>query len=398
MTQKTNNLPYFNQSQKLSRSKENIFLQKDKEYMLAKFLLRKIKPRLKEKLPEHYMIQSVPYKNIDFIKEKPKSYPYFLRFDIRLYYPSINHLLLIKEIETMFGKEPTRRMKKHLKDILPEYLSSSPYGKGLSIGSTLSYVLSGAFLLNLDLKIPRPFLRFVDDYLIFCKNKKETETILENVVTPELKRLNLEINEKKLKSGKFHKDKVDFIGFDYYASYFTIKENKKEDFKNNIIKITHLTKKKPAKAIIKQLNNQILGFGHYYKHTSCKKDFEELDSFIRMRLRRYLSRNKDSKNTQENLLLTNNTIKSIGLKSLVEIKEKYDSKKNPISQKTTKKTTQSGKTINIPNMINMENKAHIYEQKLILKELNQLTSLVKAINRRMIYLEHKVANNKKTGR
>ncbi len=392
MTHKTNNLPYFNQSQELSRSKSN------KEHMLAKFLLRKIKPRLKEKLPEHYMIQSVLHKNIDFIKEKSKSYPYFLRFDIRLYYPSINHALLIKEIETMFGKEPTRRMKKHLKDILPKYLSSSPYGQGISIGSTLSYVLSGAFLLNLDLKIPRPFLRFVDDYLIFCKNRKEAETILGNVVTPELKRLNLEINEKKLKSGNFHKDKVDFIGFDYYASYFTIKESKKENFKNNIIKITHLTKKKPAKAIIKQLNNQILGFGHYYKHTSCKKDFEELDSFIRMRLRRYLSRNKDSKNTQENLLLTNNTIKNIGLKSLVEIKEKYDSKKNPISQKTTKKTTQSGKTINVPNVINIGNKVHIYEQKLILKELNQLTSLVKRINKRIERLEYKVANNKKTER
>ena len=66
----------------------------------------------------------------------------------------------------------------------------------------------------------------------------------------------------------------------------------------------------------------------------------------------------------------------------MEIKEKYDSKKNPISQKTTKKTTQSGKTINVPNVINIGNKAHIYEQKLILKKLNQLTSLVKKIKQK----------------
>jgi hypothetical protein len=136
----------------------------------------------------------------------------------------------------MFGKEPSRRMKKHLSDILPQYLSSSPYSKGISTDSTLSYVLSGAFLLNLDLKIPRPFLRFVDDYLIFCKNRKEAETILESIVAPELKRLNLEINEKKLKSGKFHKDKVDFIGFDYYASYFTIKKVKKKTLRIRLLK------------------------------------------------------------------------------------------------------------------------------------------------------------------
>ena len=67
-------------------------------------------------------------------------------------------------------------------------------------------------------------------------------------------------------------------------------------------------------------------------------------------------------------------------------------------KKLPKRQQQSGKTINIPNVINIENKAHIYKQKLILKELNQLTSLVKAINKRMIYLEHKVINNKKTER
>jgi hypothetical protein len=67
-------------------------------------------------------------------------------------------------------------------------------------------------------------------------------------------------------------------------------------------------------------------------------------------------------------------------------------------KKLPKRQQQSGKTINIPNVINIENKAHIYKQKLILKELNQLTSLVKAINERMIHLEHKVDNNKKKKR
>ncbi len=292
MAKNTNNLPYY----------RSINLQKE-EKVFAKFLLRKIRPRLKEKLPEHYLIQSIPYKKLRFIKEKSKSYPYFLKFDIRLYYPSICHETLSKEIESIFGNSPSRRMKKYLKDIL-QYLNSSPYGKGISIGSSLSYILSCIFLLNLDLKIPRPFLRQADDYIIFCKNKKEPEKILREIVNPELKRLNLEINEKKLKSGKFHQDKVDFIGFDFYAGHFTIKESKVNEFKDKIIKITHLTKKKPEKAIIKLLNNQILGFGHYYKYASCKQDFEKLDAFIRMRLRRYLSRNKDSRNKQVNLLLT----------------------------------------------------------------------------------------------
>jgi hypothetical protein len=52
------------------------------------------------------------------------------------------------------------------------------------------------------------------------------------------------------------------MGFKYYAGIFTISEKKIEEFKKRIIKITHLTKKKSYKAIVKLLNNKILGFGH----------------------------------------------------------------------------------------------------------------------------------------
>ena len=67
-------------------------------------------------------------------------------------------------------------------------------------------------------------------------------------------------------------------------------------------------------------------------------------------------------------------------------------------KKLPKRQQQSGKTINIPNVINIENKAHIYKQKLILKELNQLTSLVKRINKRIERLEYKVVKKEKMKR
>ena len=142
---------------------------------------------------------------------------------------------------------------------------------------------------------------------------------------PKLNELSLEVNEKKLKSGKFHQDRVNFIGFDFFAGYFTIREEKIEEFKKKISKLTYLAKKKPEKAIIKSLNNQILGFGHYYKFATYKRTFEEFDTFARMRLRRYLSRNKDNKNRQGNLLLTNKVLKNLGLKSLCDILAKYAS-------------------------------------------------------------------------
>ncbi len=189
--------------------------------------------------------------------------------------------------------------------------------------------------------------------------------------------MKLEINVKKLKSGKFNQEKVDFLGFEYYAGYFTIKEEKKEIFKKKILKITLLTKRKTRTEILKQINNKVLGFAHYYKHCSCKKDFEDLDSFVRMRIRRYFSKNKDLKNKKSNLIFTNEVLKNLGLKSLGDIKKHFDSKKTLKNSKREKKEHKTGKKQMFFKNDFLEEKGHYYEQKLILKELKTITSLLK---------------------
>jgi len=379
-----NNLPYFN-SFKINNG--------IKEKKLAQYFLKKFKPRIKEKIPSHYLVCQRPDKNISFIKTFSKKYPYFLRFDILKYYPSINHKILNCKISEVYHKlsqkNISRRMKKELKE-LPLFLNYSPYNKGIPTGSSFSYALSGIFLLDLDLNIPVPFLRQTDDYLLFLKTKKDAEKIMKNIIIPKLNELGLEINEKKLLSGKFHSDKVDFIGFDFYSGYFTIKESKKEEFKKRIITITHLTRKKSEKAIIKLLNNQILGFGHYYKHSSCKKDFQELDSFIRMRLRRYLAKNKDSKDKSSNLLLNNKIIENIGLKSLLKIKNKYDSKKRPISLKKRKKKLKNDKEKFFSPLNELAQTSHFYEQKFVLEELRKITNLLNKLEKKTTKIAKKM--------
>jgi len=366
MAKNLNNLPYF----KIKSTSE--------EKTLANFLLRKFRPKIRKKFPQHYLVQAILSKTLKFLKDTLKRYPYFLKLDIKLYYPSINHQILIKILpeiyQNILEKPPSRKFKKHLKNEIPEFLAKSPYGKGISIGSRLSFVLAGIFLLNLDWKIPYPFFRQNDDYLIFCKRRGDTQMLLKNIILPKLKELGLEINEKKLISGKFHQDKVNFIGFEFYAGYIRISEEKIEEFRQRVKKITYLTRHKPVSAIIKLLNNQVLGFGHYYKFGQAKQVFEELDGFIRARLRRYINRNKDRRDKQGNLVLTNSVLKSMGLKSLKDIYQKYWSKKRYKFKKRAKNAVTTGK---LPNNI-------------IINQLNELTSLVKRLEKRIANLERKL--------
>ena len=359
---------------------------------IARFLLKKVKIPLKETHPYHYLIFARQDKRLAYIQKMSKKYKYFLRLDIEKYYPSINHKILLEILEKeIFKNNLSRRLKQIIKKELPLFLKQSPINNlGLPLGNYLVWVLAGFYLLSLDSKIKRPFLRIQDDYLIFCKNKKEPEKILKEIIEPELERLELKININKLNSGKFHQNLIEFMGFRYYAGIFTISEKKIEEFKNKIVKITHLTKKKPEKTIIKLLNNKILGFGHYYKFAFCRQNFEKLDAFVRQRLRRYLIKNKDQKQKIGNLILTNEAIRKMGLKSLIEIKEKYTRKKGDIFQKKIKNRY---KTCNLKNNFqrqNLEGKGHYYEQKMILEELRRLTDLIKKLERRIVKIEKKL--------
>ena len=381
MSSNPNSLPYF----KVKPNKQ--------ELIVAKFLKRKFLPRIKEKFPQHYLIQSIPSKNLEFIKKFSKKYPHFLRLDIALYYPSINHQVLLKKLPEIYkkisGKLISRRFQKYLETDIPKFLNKSPYKKGLPIGSFLSYVLAGIFLLDLDLKIENPFLRYNDDYLIFFKNKKEPESLLKNIIIPKLKELNLELNHKKLQSGKFHQDKVDFIGFEFYAGHFLIKQEKIEEFRKKIKRITYLTRNKTKEKIIKSLNNKILGFGHYYKLASCKIEFQELDSFIRMRLRRYLLKQKELQPKEGNIILTNQYLQTIGLKSLANIKIKFDKKFRKI-KKQAKPILKKSKT----NWDKLEEIDTKHKLNYLSKQIEQLTSLVKRTNARLSKIEKKLDKTK----
>jgi len=354
--------------------------QKPLSFTLFRLLKWQFIPSLRKRFSYHYLVLQNPRLYLKFIQETLKNYPYFLRFDINKYFPSINHSILLSVIDSnyqMLTKKPiSRRFKRILKKDLPCYLQCSPFlNYGLAIGSPLSHILGGIYLLKLDLSLPVPFLRFTDDYLLFCKNEKQAEELLKNIINPRLSELKLSINTLKLNSGKFHQDKVNFLGFEFDKGYIRISKDKVENFKLKIKKLTYLTQNKSTEVIIKQLNRQILGFGHYYKLAQTKEVFEDLDSFIRLRLRRYITKNKNIKNYQGNFILTNQLLKELKLKSLVEIYESYAVKRNKKKKKYVKIRVKTGQR-KFSNFSLITETLLQYRQNEILCELKKLTTLI----------------------
>lgn len=353
---------------------------------IALYLRRKFLPYLRPVFPYHYLITQDTRKYLKFIKETASKSPYFLRFDIKQYFPSISHSVLLKEIPFLYqklsGKPAPRRLMRILKKELPLFLSLSPYkDSGLPIGNPLSHILSGIYLLKLDLSLKTHFLRFCDDYLLFAKKESDFKDVLSQTISPVLNELNLSLNLQKLKSGKFHKDKCSFLGFEFFSGYTLISQEKISDFQKRIIRITHLTKKKPVPAIVKLLNNQILSFGHYYKFASAGNVFKDLDAFIRARIRRYILKNRDILPKTANLFLTNQVLKELGLKSLIDIKQTFDQKFQRKVRKSVKISSKTGQKISSLNSSILQEISDKYLLKQILFKLNELEKAVKKLTK-----------------
>lgn len=385
------NLPYF----KKKATKQECYL--------GNFFLRKVNPFLKRNIAEHYLINRRDGLVVRYLKKHSAKYPYFLRLDVDKYFPSIDHHTVIHNLPVILkqvtGRQVSRRAKYYIKKDLPRFLSHSPLGTcGLPIGNYLGYVLAGIYLLPLDLKIYKhhPFLRFNDDYIILFKGKNEAEKFLQKTINPTLDELKLKIKPSKTYSGRFHhEDRVDFLGYSYYSGYFGISEEKKEKFKKRIDKLTYLTGQKPIGAIIKLVNNQIHGFGNYYKHCQIAKEFDELDCYIRMRVRRYAIRQKEVSPQLSNTFITNKELKDLGLKSLREKLEKY---KNRLIRQKKLKVGKSGTTIGKaekykPKVQDITSSDQIL-LKLINDKLDTLTGLAKENKRRIKNLEAKLVKYK----
>jgi hypothetical protein len=370
-----NNFPYF--STKSAK----------KDFVNARFLKRKYLPVLRRTLPLHYLVTQDHRKYLSFVKNHSKKYPYFLCFDVEKYFPNINHQILLNELvlnyKKLTHKSVSRNFERLLKKDIPLFLQQSPLkNNSLALGNPLSHILAGIYLLRLDLSFKNPFLRFCDDYLVFFKTEKELKEILFKINNV-LESLELHININKLQSGRFHKNKCKFLGFQFYAGHTTISEQKIETFKKRIIRITHLTKKKPVPAVIKLLNNKVLGFGHYYKFASCNNNFKDLDTFIRFRLRRYILRNRNLLPKTSNLLLTNQALKELNLKSLSDIKQTFDRKNKRKIRKTAKIKNKTGKKINNDSWLKSEQIADKYLLKQILLKLNELSDTLKKLEEKV---------------
>ena len=159
---------------------------------------------------------------------------------------------------------------------------------GVPQGGPLSPILSNILLDDLDKELERrglPFARCADDFAVFAKSRRAAERIMTPVSRYLINTLRLVVNQEK--SHVVASTEFEFLGFTFAKSRASINVAAKSirKFKQRIRQITGRSRGISMERRLSELRTYVRGWMGYFGLASQLKLFDQLDQWIRRRIR-----------------------------------------------------------------------------------------------------------------
>ena len=179
--------------------------------------------------------------------------------------------------------------------------------EGTPQGSPLSPLLSNILLDELDKELERRghrFCRYADDCNVYVKSKKAGERVMESVTRFLENRLRLKVNREKSAVGKPWVRK--FLGYSmtwHKKPRLKIAPASVQRLKSRIQELLRKGRGRSAGQVIADLAPLLTGWIQYFKLAEVKSAFEQLDEWLRRKLRCILWRQWKTPRTRARRLL-----------------------------------------------------------------------------------------------
>jgi len=220
-----------------------------------------------------------------------QGYRWVVDIDLEKFFDRVNHDKLMAVVARKV------RDKRVLK-LIRKYLESGIMLNGVKVkseegtpqGGPLSPLLANVMLDGLDKELEKrghKFCRYADDCNIYVKSKKAGERVMESITEYVENVLKLKIN--RAKSAVDKPSRIKFLGFSFYvrkgiARNFIHKKPVKR-FKERVREITSRSNGKSMDWRKEVLNYLVTGWVNYFRIADMKTVAEELDQWIRRRIR-----------------------------------------------------------------------------------------------------------------
>ena len=223
-------------------------------------------------------------------------YRYVVDIDLAKYFDTVNHDILMDIVMMEVKERPIIRLiRAFLKSGVMEDGVVSATDEGTPQGGNLSPLLSNIYLTRFDKMLEErghKFVRYADDCNIYLKSKRAAERVMENCVEfLEGRKMKLKVNRDKSSVGSPTKTK--FLGFGLYTRKdgtkgIRIHPKSVKRFKGKVKEITKRNRGKSFDKIVAELKKFTDGWIQYFGIADMKNLMEELNQWIRRRLRMYI--------------------------------------------------------------------------------------------------------------
>lgn len=210
--------------------------------------------------------------------------------DLRTFFDVVNHDRLMYRLSLTIGD-------KTLLGLIRKYLQSgimvdglvSQRTEGTPQGSPLSPLLSNIVLDELDKELEgrgHKFVRYADDCNIYVRSQVAGERVMESVGNFIESKLKLIVNKEKSQVCEVNQTK--FLGYTIQRDgNLTISRKSLDRFKEKVRSITKRNRGVKFEQIIVELTSVMRGWLNYFHHARCKSLLQNLDAWIRRKLRCY---------------------------------------------------------------------------------------------------------------
>ena len=228
-----------------------------------------------------------------FIRE---GYRWVVDMDLEKFFDKVNH-------DRLMGTLAKRIHDKPLLKLIRRYLQSGVMINGVVMdtnqgtpqGGPLSPLLSNIVLDEFDKELEKrghKFVRYADDCNIYVRTQRAGRRVMKSIRTFIEKKLRLKVNEKKSTVDRPWNCK--FLGFSFTSNKepkIRIAKQSIKRMKGKIREITSRSKPFPMELRIQKLNRYLIGWCGYFALADTKSIFEQLDGWIKRRLRMCLWKN-----------------------------------------------------------------------------------------------------------
>ncbi len=221
-------------------------------------------------------------------------YEWVVDIDLEKFFDLVNHDMLMARVARVV------KDKRVLK-LIRAYLNSGVLVEGVVIdtvegtpqGGPLSPLLSNIMLDDLDKELEKrghKFVRYADDCNIYVKTRRAGERVMESVKAYLEQKLKLKVNLKKSKVDRANR--VNFLGFSFFKRngevLIRVANRSRERFCEKLRRLTKRTRSGKLEDVIEAINQYTMGWIGYYRLANTPSVYENLDKWLRRRLRQMI--------------------------------------------------------------------------------------------------------------